>query len=188
MDAARLAIRRVAERASVRANAPPSTTPVGALEKTNASRTATVLNLLGFVVENTSQARASAVSEGVPDKYVRCPTRGVRFWVEDKRLVWGAPRKDGTRGVRRTRPSKVQAAWIAVEEASGGRVIVAACVSDLLEGLIRTGVFLSRKELEKVEPFRAGDPPGEDWRTPVPHDDAVRILREERMRMRKTRR
>jgi hypothetical protein len=177
-------VRAVAEDASATINAPPPVARVGAKEKANASRVATVLNLLGFVVENTSQPRASGISEGVPDKYVRCPVRKVRFWVEDKRLTWGAPRKDGTQGVRRTKPSKVQEAWIAVEEASGGCVIVAACVSDLLMGFHRAGIYLTGEELAKVEPFRAGDPPGYDWHTPISYADAVRVLREERRKMR----
>jgi hypothetical protein len=179
-DAAVERVRAAAARATASAAAPQAS----GLEKDAAAKSAAFLRLIGFAVENTSQARASRISEGFPDRYVRCPVRGVRFFLEDKRLEWGAPRKDGSRPVRRTRPSRVQAAWIAVEEAAGGCVIVAACVSDLLAALPRAGVHLTEREKQIAKRFTQGDLPGEDWRTPIPHADALRILREEREKLR----
>lgn len=84
------------------------------------------LRTLGFDVTKTSQPRASMVTLGIPDLYVRSDRYGVRCWMEVK--------------TPKGKLSAYQTAWHQMEKRAGGDVVVVRSLDDVLTALRDRGV------------------------------------------------
>jgi hypothetical protein len=90
------------------------------LEKHIATDVMAALDRIGCTVSSTQQARASRITEGIPDLYVSHAAWGLSgVWIELKR-----PGEE---------PSDVQREWHEQERAAGGIVLVVHSATEAVE-------------------------------------------------------